>query len=171
MLSHGEYKHIHATLRRPQEVVRAEKVHGGAANRLRGERPGTPSVTPLVQLVHALRQVDGFLDFTHGQDAGEHLLELLFGDGLRGVPDGAVGSDHGFGSQVERVVSSLGALRTDRTGMWKYCTIHDWVVFTAVFPTDLDSEVEGTVASGRFANLVNHYGLHSETPMSVSTLN
>lgn len=78
----------------------------------RGERPGPFTV----RLVHALRQVHGVLDFTHGEDAGEHLLELLFRDGLRGVPDGAVGSDHGLGSQVEGVVSPLGALRADGEG-------------------------------------------------------
>lgn len=66
--------------------------------------------------MHALRQVHDVLDFTHGEDAGEHLLELLFRDGLRGVPDGAVGSDHGLGGQVEGVVSPLGALRADGEG-------------------------------------------------------
>lgn len=165
VLPHGEYKHIHAILRRPQEGVRVEKVHRGAANRLRGERPSPPSVTPLVQLVHALRQVDGFLDFTHEQDAGEHLLELLFRDGLRGVPDGAVGSDHGLGSQVERVVPPLGALRTDRTGMWTNCMIQDdldRVAFTAVCPTNLDFEVEE-----RVVDFIINYGLHPKTSMSV----
>lgn len=113
MPSHDEYKHIHGALRRPQEGVRAERVHRGAANRLRGESVPVHSVS---DLVHALRQVHGVLDFAHGEDAGEHLLELLFRDGLRGVPDGAVGSDHGLGGQVEGVVSPLGALRADGEG-------------------------------------------------------
>lgn len=70
----------------------------------------------MVQLLHALWQVNGFLDFTHSEDAREHLLELLFQDWLRGVPDGAVGSDHGFGGQVEGVISPFGTLRTDGEG-------------------------------------------------------
>lgn len=36
------------------------------------------SSPPPVQLVHALRHVNGFLDFTDDEDAGKHLLQLFF---------------------------------------------------------------------------------------------
>lgn len=68
---------------------------------------------PPVELVNALRHVNGFLDFTDDKDAGEHLLQLFFWNWLGRVPDGAVWSHHGLWSQVEGIVATFGALRTD----------------------------------------------------------
>ena len=55
---------------------------------------------------------DGFLDLPDHQDAGEHVFQLLSADGLRGVPDGAVGRHHRLRRQVEDVVAPLSALWT-----------------------------------------------------------
>lgn len=64
-------------------------------------------------LRYVLRHVDGFLDFTDDEDAGKHLLQLFFWNWLGGVPDGAVGSDHGLWSQVEGIVATFRTLRTN----------------------------------------------------------
>lgn len=64
--------------------------------------------------MHTLRHVDGFLDFTDDKDAGKHLLQLFFWDWLGRVPDGAVRSHHGLRSQVEGIIATFSALRTDR---------------------------------------------------------
>lgn len=85
--------------------------------RLGEEKPGesSPFVALLpVKLVHALRHVNGFLDFTDDQDARKHLLQLFFWDWLSGVPDGAVGSNHRLRGQVEGVVATFSTLWTDR---------------------------------------------------------
>lgn len=64
-----------------------------------------------VQLVHAVRHVYDFLDFTDDEDAGKHLLQLLFWDWLSRVPDGAVWSHHRLRGQVEGVVTTFSTLR------------------------------------------------------------
>lgn len=63
--------------------------------------------------MHALRHVNGFLDFADDEDAGKHLLQLFFWDWLSRVPDGAVGSHHRLRGQVKGVIATFSALRTD----------------------------------------------------------
>lgn len=65
--------------------------------------------------MHALRHVKGFLDFTDNKDPGEHLLQVLPGDWLCRVPNGAVWSHHRLRSQVEGVVATFSTLRTKET--------------------------------------------------------
>ena len=77
--------------------------------------------SPPVKLVHALRHVNGFLDFTDDKDAGKHLFQLFFWDGLSWVPDGAVGSHYRLRSQVEGVVATFSTLWTEAEGtVWEY---------------------------------------------------
>lgn len=64
--------------------------------------------------MHALRHVKDFLDFADDEDAGKHLLQLLFWDWLSWVPYGAVRRYHWLRSQVEGVIATFCALRTDR---------------------------------------------------------
>lgn len=70
-------------------------------------------LSPPTPLVHVLRHVEGFLNFTDHEDAGEHLLQLFFWDWLGRVPDGAVGRHHGLGGQVEGVVATFSGLWTE----------------------------------------------------------
>ena len=54
------------------------------------------------------------MDFPYDEDASEDKLNLVFGDGLSRVPEGAVGCHHRFRGQVERVIATSGTLWTDR---------------------------------------------------------
>lgn len=72
-----------------------------------------PFLLPQALLDGACRHGEGFLDLAHDEDAGQHLLHLLAGDGLGRVPDGAVGGHHRLRGQVERIVPTLRCLRTD----------------------------------------------------------
>lgn len=57
---------------------------------------------------------DDLLDLSDHNDAGQHLRHLLAGEGLRRVPHGAVGRDHGLRSHVVYVVASFHTLRAGR---------------------------------------------------------
>lgn len=116
MLTHNEYKHIHATLKDHRRVRENRKLLIMSNQRLGEEKEEEESVycSPPVRLVYALRHVHGFLDFTDDEDAGEHLFQLFLWDGLSGVPDGAVWSHHRLRSQVEGVIAAFRALRTKR---------------------------------------------------------
>lgn len=73
--------------------------------------PKSQSLSPS-PLAHVVRTgADDLLDLSDHDDAGEHVLHLLTGEGLRRVPHRAVGRHHGLRGHVVRVVASLDALR------------------------------------------------------------
>ena len=77
------------------------------------------------------------LDFTHEKNSAEHLGHGFHGNGLGGVPHGAVGNTAPFWQQIEQVVTVLDALRPEINNSYRLGHLQKTQSYTQMFKIEI----------------------------------